>query len=172
MKKLALIICCYFISSSHTIYAQTCKTGAIKSTPDTNFEIIGDGSEVKDKITGLIWQRCFAGQIWNGSECIGEANQFQWIDALKETRKLGKGYRLPNAKEAMSIIEHSCIYPAFNTKIFMDGKWTQDIQLARPIWTSTPNGDNQVYAVWSGWGKLTLTAKNTLKGVRAVRGGW
>ena len=169
MKILTTCICLNAIFLNQVIFAQNCDDNVIKTAPDSRFEIIADGSEIKDKQTGLIWQRCYSGQIWNGKNCIGEVKSYGWLKALQETRKLGKGYRLPNAKEAMSIIEYSCIYPAFNTKFFSTAGdwWDSGNQKVEPIWTSTP-----YYILASGTGELHSNSNNGSAAVRAVRGGW
>lgn len=102
-------------------YAQDCKKDSIyNSLPNERFEILGNGSEVKDKVTGLIWQRCSIGKTWNGMTCTGTATTHTWQQALTVAKNLGGGYRLPNIKELQSIIEYQCVYPTTNITIFPD----------------------------------------------------
>lgn len=75
------------------------------STPNQRYEIINNGTEVKDNHTNLVWQRCVFGQTWNGTTCSGEQTNLPWLDALKQSKALGKGYRLPSIKELISIAE-------------------------------------------------------------------
>ncbi len=52
----------------------------------------GDGT-LTDPNTGLIWQACAVGQIWDGKSCMGDAKQLNWLDALlaaDSDRFLGK----------------------------------------------------------------------------------
>lgn len=35
------------------------------------YTILGDGSEVLDRETNLIWKRCYEGEVWNGTTCSG-----------------------------------------------------------------------------------------------------
>lgn len=99
---------------------QMCGTKSPETTPTSRFEILGNGAEVKDKKTNLIWQRCNVGQTWDGSSktCKGSAKIVNWKNALAEASRVGKDYRLPNVKELQSIIEYKCAYPALNQEIF------------------------------------------------------
>ncbi len=97
---------------------QNCNTKAQASTPNSRFELISNGSEVKDKDTGLIWQRCSLGQTYSNNKCVGEAKKYTWQKALYAVKTLsdnsGKNYRLPNIKELSSIVEQRCDHPAIN----------------------------------------------------------
>lgn len=111
--------CALILATANLAHAQTCKTDSIPATtPDSRFEIISNGSEVKDKATGLIWQRCSIGQTWDGITCTGTATKHTWQQALTVAKNLGNGYRLPNVKELKSIVERQCYKPAINGKIF------------------------------------------------------
>lgn len=99
-------------------YAQTCITNYIQqpTRPDTRYQDMG--AEVKDKVTGLIWQRCSVGQTWDGSTCTGTATKHTWQQALTVAKNLGNGYRLPNIKELQSLVERQCYSPSINSKTF------------------------------------------------------
>ncbi|WP_019520603.1 Lcl C-terminal domain-containing protein [Faucicola boevrei] len=99
-----------------TSYAQTCSPNIQQTRPDSRYQDMG--AEVKDNVTGLIWQRCSIGQTWNGNTCTGTATEHTWKQALTVAKNLGKGYRLPNIKELQSLIETKCYSPAINTSIF------------------------------------------------------
>lgn len=112
---------------------QVCNDSIPPSTPESRFEFLDNGNEVKDLITGLIWQRCPAGRSWTGTGCSGIAIRYDWASALA----LGDGteWRLPNIKELESISEVSCSRPAFNLSIFPG---TPHSEFSR-LWSSTPH---------------------------------
>ena len=65
------------------------------------YQILGDGSEVKDTQTNLIWARCSVGQSWNGRGCSGKAQKFTFDQAQKQANK---GWRVPTARELSSLV--------------------------------------------------------------------
>lgn len=144
---------------------QTCKKNSITATtPNSRFEVLGNGGEVKDKQTGLIWQRCSLGQTWNGTSCIGTATQHNWKDALNKSKTVGTGYRLPNIKELKSIVERQCINPAINLQVFPNTQ-TND------YWSSSPYNNHIYYSrmVNFKYGGENAHYKNSSYFVRAVR---
>ena len=48
------------------------------TTPDSRYELLNAGAEVRDTMTNLVWQRCRLGQHWNGSDCTGVAVKYTW----------------------------------------------------------------------------------------------
>lgn len=157
--------CALILATSSLAHAQTCKTDSIlATTPDSRFEIISNGSEVKDKVTGLIWQRCSVGQAWNGSTCTGTATTHTWQQALTVAKNLGNGYRLPNIKELKSIVERQCYSPNINSKIFPN---TQ----SNRYWSSSPNANSNsnAWGVNFDNGGDSPRDKNGSYYVRAVR---
>lgn len=83
-------------------------TAAEASTPspapkliDDRYRVLGDGSEVKDVQTGLVWARCSVGQSWDGKTCAGKAKIFAFDDAQKLA---GNGWRLPKLRELAGLI--------------------------------------------------------------------
>lgn len=129
------LICALIGLSSLTSYAASCNPGskAIRSAPDSRYKIIGDGSEVKDKRTGLIWRRCALGRSFDGKECIGVSEVYNWksLFTLESSLKKGayidlgfsKNYRIPTINELESLIETACSEKAvdaiaINTNIF------------------------------------------------------
>lgn len=122
----------YFFSLKHLIaymllgincssYAQYCNDYIVRTAPDSRYKILGDGSEVQDNNTGLIWQRCTVGYKWSGSTCeivdYSEKNSHRGI-AMNEAKRLGDNYRIPNIKELQSLVEEACYSPAINQNIF------------------------------------------------------
>lgn len=131
MKKILNISSCalIFAMTATTSYAQTCNPNIKPTRPDSRYQDMG--AEVKDTVTGLIWQRCSLGQTWNGSTCIGAATKYTWQQALTMAKNLGNGYRLPNIKELQSLVETKCYDPAINTNIFPN-------TLNNWYWSSSP----------------------------------
>ena len=46
------------------------------------FELVStsQGAEVADLLTGLVWQRCVLGMVWNGTNCTGTAGTYYWTE--------------------------------------------------------------------------------------------
>lgn len=122
-----------------------------KTRPDTRYEnAVANGSEVRDKVTGLIWQRCPSGQTWNGSTCYGIAKEIssalvalEVATAANADSGAGKTWRLPNVIELLSLTEISCYRPSINTKWFPRW-WDRGGEYDLPavdnaFWSSTPN---------------------------------
>jgi Protein of unknown function (DUF1566) len=128
-----------------------CNTHLRPTRPDSRYEVVAGavpaGSEVRDKVTGLIWQRCVLGMAWQGGTCIGSAGIYGWEEALEAARTAmasaapGAGrWRLPNVKELASLIETACTLPAINSTWFP----------ADPgdfAWSSSPSANTPV-GVW------------------------
>lgn len=68
------------------------------------YQVLGNGSEVKDVKTGLVWARCSVGQSWSGQTCAGEAKTFNLDDAQ---RQAPPGWRVPTIRELASLIHCS-----------------------------------------------------------------
>ena len=79
----------------------------------------GNGT-VKDKATGLIWQKCSNGQ--NATDCSGTANTSDWTASITYCTGLtlaSKVWRLPNINELKSILDYSkTSSPMIDTAIF------------------------------------------------------
>ncbi|MDO3664492.1 hypothetical protein [Acinetobacter higginsii] len=77
MKKIiyapALLAFCLI---SSTVIAQTYEEDQTTLTPDSRYELLNSGKEVKDKKTRLIWQRCLVGEQWDGQNCTGDFEYF------------------------------------------------------------------------------------------------
>lgn len=85
--------------------------------PSGSGRFTANEGEVADKITGLIWRRCSAGQIWSMGECVGSAKWYTHEQALAYARDQ-IGWRLPNVKELSSLVDRGCINPAIDSTIF------------------------------------------------------
>ena len=140
-----LIIATLLLMLSSTNYA-ACNSSIIRTAPDSRYELLNSNTEVKDKKTGLIWQRCSLGQTWNGTGCISDAVRYQWVDALQAAKNIGGGWRVPNIKELDSLIEQACYSPSINEVIFPN---TQ----SGSYWSSSPfTGVGFTYGSVSGSG--------------------
>jgi len=83
--------------------------GALPSADRFSYALDTDGTTaiVIDLHTKLIWRRCIEGQTWSGSSCSGSSTSYAFSEALvrakSEADTKGKKWRLPNAKELLSI---------------------------------------------------------------------
>lgn len=110
--------------------AQLCRTAIVSTVPDSRYQVRPGGEEVLDLETNLIWRRCSQGQTWTGVTCRGEVSRFSWRGALRAAQGMGGGWRVPNVKELLSLMDDACVTPAVNETVFP----------ATPIawfWTST-----------------------------------
>ncbi|MBU3738511.1 MAG: DUF1566 domain-containing protein, partial [Rhodoferax sp.] len=73
---------------------QVCSTYMPRQRPDSRYESVAGtlppNSEIRDKVTQLIWQRCVVGMVWNNTSQTCELispNTFptvsKWTDALE-----------------------------------------------------------------------------------------
>jgi|WetSurMetagenome_2_1015567.scaffolds.fasta_scaffold00012_59 hypothetical protein len=136
-----------------------------------SFKDNGDGT-VTDKVTGLMWQKCSAGQN-NDSDCSGEAGELTWDDALKYCNALNlggrTGWRLPNIKELESITSVDRYSPAIDITYF------PNTARYRSWWSSTSLTDSEDKAwyipIASGSVSLKSSYKKWNYSARCVRGG-
>lgn len=99
-------------------HAQTCNPNIVREAPDSRYQLLNSGTEVKDTQTGLIWQRCSLGQTWSGSSCTGTAATYNWANALQTGKNMGNDWRVPNVKELYSLLEEACYNAAINETFF------------------------------------------------------
>lgn len=161
-----LVIGLSVLLASAGAQAQTCNVNIERSTPDSRYELLNNGSEVKDQTTGLVWQRCSLGQIWSGTTCTGTPSLHEWPDALAKAKAVGVGYRLPNIKELQTLVDSACYAPAINTTLFPSTPdhyyWSSSLFMrARvSVWrVDFYNGSSQIFG------------KQASQYVRAVRSG-
>ena len=96
-----------------------CREDLAATAPQQRFETVADG--IRDRYTGLVWQRCAQGQ--SGAECEnGTALVLNLDEAKAEASALrqrsGKAWRLPTIKELESIVELGCRAPSSNPELF------------------------------------------------------
>lgn len=75
------------------------------SQDNNRYVIEADGTEVRDRQTGLIWRRCTEGQSFNGQTCTGEPIPFNEHEPALRHAKTQVGWRVPNVKELASILD-------------------------------------------------------------------
>ncbi len=94
------------------------------------FVVSGDGTQVSDSRTGLIWRRCSEGQSFGGGTCTGSPGMFTHEGALAHARTQA-GWRLPNVKELASIVDGGRSAPSIDLVTFpaTAGYW---------YWSSSP----------------------------------
>lgn len=166
MQKLIYLTVSVCMASA--VQAQTCNPNIVRTAPDSRYELVvgSGGSEVLDKKTGLIWQRCSLGQTWNGTTCTGTASAHTWTDVLAKAKALGNGYRLPNIRELKSLTEKACGEPAINSTFFPNTSLGL-YQSASP----SRYGINRVWQVDFRDGGSNHNAKSLKLHVRVVRTG-
>lgn len=137
--------------------AQVCFSEIAPSTQNDDFYALSGGL-VQQQNKGLIWQRCLYGQSWNHAEqrCDGTAIRLSWQEALQQSTMLSGaagGWRVPNVKEAMSIIERQCVDPAVRLSVFPNAN-------SENMWTSTTVQAMPAEA----WAIAMYSGKNNRKG--------
>jgi hypothetical protein len=85
--------------------------------PKDRYEIAGD--TVKDRFTELTWQR------------QPDTKTFTWDGAAKHCQGLGAGWRLPGAKELLTLVDPRRVSPAIDTDAFPN-------TLADKYWSASP----------------------------------
>ncbi|MDP5137331.1 DUF1566 domain-containing protein [Rheinheimera baltica] len=146
---------------------------------DNRYEIIEDGSVVRDVITGLEWQRCSVGQSWDGATCVGAAVRHTWANAAAMV--LSGGFVLPNIDQLQSLVfcsntgvydpsgnNNTCIVPyvspTLNSDVFPNTP-------AEMYWSSTSSNDSGTSArtVHFNFVGSSSSSKSGLNRVRLVR---
>lgn len=89
-----------------------------RPAPPVTDRFVIQGNTVKDKETGLIWQRCSLGQKWKEKiGCVGLVAQVNFAEAQDEE---ADGWRLPRPAELRSLTIGRCSNPAINEEAFPD----------------------------------------------------
>lgn len=139
MKKTSLIFIGFLLAFSIFLFAQP------------RFTDLGNGT-IKDNRTGLVWQKCSAGQ--SGNKCLGATNNYasrEDAQAFCNSLKLsGFKWRLPERTELSTLIDFTQKEPAINTHIFPATE-------SKPYWTNTifkPFGDWGIYVIKFDYGRV------------------
>ncbi|WP_426417172.1 DUF1566 domain-containing protein [Aestuariirhabdus sp. LZHN29] len=145
------------------------------STPVERFVIFDDGT-LRDRVTGLLWQRCAVGQNWDGVTCIEAPRKqvkgwFSWHDANDMIARLEdptqeQQWRMPTIAELKTLIEARCQKPSINLELFPNAPaWT--------FWSASELSTNRdfVWRIDFNTGKLGTELKsNYTYYVRLVKG--
>lgn len=133
------------------------------------FTVSGDGQEVTDVKSGLVWRRCAEGMTASGGTCTGTASRFTLGEALTrasaQTTATAMAWRLPNIKELSSIADRDR-FIAIDTTTFTGTP-------AGSFWSSTPDARSADYA-WNvnfSNGDVYYSNRSNSHYVRLVRAG-
>ena len=96
------------------------------------------GGAVVDKITNLTWQQMVA--TGGGDDGAGRST---WANAKSYCAALGNGYRLPTAKELLTLIDFSKTGPAIDTSA---GAFPNTP--SEPFWSATPLRGSPPTSAW------------------------
>ena len=157
-----------FISLSAT-GQQQCFDTISRSAKADQFVKLPQG-QLLHQATGLVWQRCLFGQQWQEAEqgCSGQPVRLSWSEALLMSVTAGQvaqsEWRLPDIKEAMSVVERQCVDPAIDLALFPGVN-------SENLWTSTTDSGlaSQAWAIAMYSGKNNLKLKEQQLYVRLVR---
>ena len=120
-------------SARWALLAGLCLLGSAQA--QSRYTVASSGTEVTDTKTGLTWQRCSAGQSWDGRTCAGSATTYTHEQALAYAKKQ-TGWRLPTVKELSSLADKGHSNPAIDTTAFpataSDGYWTSSPLVGYP----------------------------------------
>lgn len=98
-------------------YNALCVSGSMSGTQTLTDN--GDGT-VSESTTGLLWQKCLAGQ--NALDCSGTANSVYWSDAITYCENLNfagrTNWRLPDVNELKNLIVDTQTGPYINLTYF------------------------------------------------------
>ncbi|MCH8500865.1 MAG: DUF1566 domain-containing protein [Aliidiomarina sp.] len=135
-------------------------TQTVATTPATDFEFHDDGT-ITHLRTGLMWTQCLVGETYSNGACFGSPQGSSFETALNYAQESDyAGYtdwRLPNIKEAMSLIERQCAMPAMNLAVF-----PSMASLDRLITSTTSHGNSRTVRLHTEAGAvLTLTSGTT-----------
>ena len=142
-------------------------TGLLKTGQTKSYSAYDDGyyqkgvarTFVTGGTTGLLWQRCSAGQN-NDASCSGTAQPYTWDNANSYCSNLtlaGKSWRLPTVNELADLVDYGKSSPSIDTSAFPNtqsesyrssstyaqpasGSWAVDFNNGVVFFTSKSNG--------------------------------
>lgn len=130
----------------------------------------GEGAEVTDRSTGLVWQRCSHGLRWrDGAGCVGDIEAVRHAAATGLAAAAGPSWRLPTADELATLVRRDCGAPAIDGAVFPD---VPDDPVGEGIayWTATPAGLNDmVVTIDFSTGTADMHSRGLSYFVRLVR---
>ncbi|WP_367897872.1 DUF1566 domain-containing protein [Leptospira sp. WS58.C1] len=103
---------CYDTSGTVRSCAGTGEDGEYIDTPAPyNLTITDGGETVTETSSGLVWTRCEASQVWDGTNCLGtNYASVTWEYANSFCSQLtiaGRSWRLPSVREAILIFDYN-----------------------------------------------------------------
>ena len=147
---------------------------AVRAGQDSLLDHLVDNHDgtITDTATGLMWQKCSMGQVYNASTngCDGSASTYIWKEALAECENLELAghddWRLPNRNELQSIVDYSRSKPSTITTYFPN-------TVLSGYWSSTTLVDHPAFAWHVNFkrGDVANYNKYDYDYVRAVRAG-
>lgn len=124
-----------------------------------DFKNNGDGT-ITDPRSGLIWQRCSVGQVWDGSGCKKNAKRMKWEQAMlssKSNRLNGKAdWRLPTKAELETVVGdyQSCQNASrAASSLFPNVNPDDEYKFPGNMWSTSPVSDSPGYS----WGVSFFT---------------
>jgi len=157
-------------TSSTPLYVR-CVTGTT-APPTPIYTDLGNNT-IKDNRTGLIWQKCSAGQTLPG--CTGGIAFMTWLSANDFCNNLNlappRTWRLPNRNELQSLIDNSKPSSPTIDTTFFPNSWDK-------YWSSTTyvNGTGSAWVVDFNFGamapidKSSSSSPNNMYKIRCVSG--
>jgi hypothetical protein len=96
-----------------------------------------------DQRTRLEWLKCDVGQTWNGSTCLGKAEEMNWdeVSSIKVTYAGKSDWRLPTIEELKSIPYSSSgrVYWSSNNKNATASVFSCSVREAADALKSSPH---------------------------------
>jgi hypothetical protein len=152
-------------SDLNTGSAEPRKIMALVTAQTPSYADNGDGT-ITDNNTGLVWQKCSAGQ--DDLDCGGEARGYGWNEAntycsSNSAGLPGSNWRLPSRTELETIVDKKNVKPAINTTYFPG-------TIASHYWSSTIHAYNRfAWFVYFNYGFTNFVSKANSYYVRCVR---
>lgn len=157
---------------------QVCDTSRYPlSSPVGQFDNPADGT-VTDRQSGLMWQRCSAGQTASGSNCSGQVVPLTWpqaralaADVNQQGTFFFNDWRIPLLRELAALTERQCENPRINLVVFPGTPpvfyWTASVRPAAGL--PAVSGGDFAYALSFGTAGTAYHDKQTAHLVRLVR---
>jgi Protein of unknown function (DUF1566) len=176
IHRLALVSLVCSMGTAHS-GGQRCE-GPLKRDA-SDFVALGDGSQVLDKKTRLIWTRCVEDQVWTGSTCqasdpqaVNPGPRLTYTAARSfaaSKASATESWRIPTKNELLTLREPGCYNPSLNLKVFPTAPaWSSDGM----FWTSTPQARGQALVSAIGasdsWSETGESKTNHVRLVRTA----